>query len=123
VNGQLIVRPATATDALKKSADDSITIDIQGQRQGDESCQKGLENRLLSGEPPPPPLASGGENLCRTRLGGLLKHYYRDAAPARTSMGNCEVDRSTVKCRPDDEPSGRLHRQSALNPIRFGCPG
>jgi Integrase core domain len=41
-----------------------------------ERTHHGLGNRLISGEPPPP---AGGEVLCRTRLGGLLKHYYRAA--------------------------------------------
>lgn len=43
----------------------------------EERPHQGLENRLLSGEPPPD---SDGEVQCRTRLGGLLKHYYRAAA-------------------------------------------
>ena len=42
-----------------------------------ERPHQGLGNRLISGEPPPP---ANGEILCRTRLGGLLKHYYRAAA-------------------------------------------
>ena len=41
-----------------------------------ERPHQGLGNRLISGEPPPP---ADGEILCRTRLGGLLKHYYRAA--------------------------------------------
>jgi len=43
-----------------------------------ERPHQGLENRLLSGEPPP--LSQVGEVQCCTRLGGLLKHYYRAAA-------------------------------------------
>ncbi len=42
-----------------------------------ERPHQGLGNRLISGEPPP---NGKGEIHCRTRLGGLLKHYYRDAA-------------------------------------------
>jgi Integrase core domain len=41
-----------------------------------ERPHQGLGNRLVSGVPPPP---ADGEVLCRTRLGGLLKHYYRAA--------------------------------------------
>ena len=37
------------------------------------------ENRMIAGEPPPAPLERSGVS-CRTRLGGLLKHYYRAAA-------------------------------------------
>jgi putative transposase len=42
-----------------------------------ERPHQGLGNRLVSGEPPP---GEEGEVQCRTRLGGLLKHYYRAAA-------------------------------------------
>jgi len=42
-----------------------------------ERPHQGLHNRLISGQPPP---ESVGEVQCRTRLGGLLKHYYRAAA-------------------------------------------
>ena len=41
-----------------------------------ERPHQGLANRLLNGEPPP----ADGEIQCRARLGGLLKHYYRNAA-------------------------------------------
>jgi putative transposase len=41
-----------------------------------ERPHQGLENRLLTGEPPP---ASSGEIKYRSRLGGLLKHYHRAA--------------------------------------------
>jgi Integrase core domain len=41
-----------------------------------ERPHQGLNNRLISGEPPP----ADGEIYCRTRLGGLLKHFYRQAA-------------------------------------------
>jgi transposase InsO family protein len=43
-----------------------------------ERPHQGLENKLLSGEPPP--ALPAGEIQCRTRLGRLLKHYYRAAA-------------------------------------------
>jgi len=43
----------------------------------EERPHQGLGNQLLSGQPPP---ASDGEVRCRTRLGGLLKNYYRAAA-------------------------------------------
>ena len=45
----------------------------------EERPHQGLDNRLLRGEPPP---GNDGEGpvLCRTRLGGLSKHYYRAAA-------------------------------------------
>jgi putative transposase len=39
----------------------------------EERPHQGPQNRLLTGEPPP---AADGEVQCRTRLGGLLKHYY-----------------------------------------------
>jgi putative transposase len=45
-----------------------------------ERPHQGLENRVVSGEPPPETLQSFGEVVCRTRLVGLLKHYYRRAA-------------------------------------------
>ena len=41
-----------------------------------ERPHQGLGNQLVSGQPPP----SVGELQVRTRLGGLLKHYYRSAA-------------------------------------------
>ncbi len=41
-----------------------------------ERPHQSLGNRPISGEPPP----SGGNISCRTRLGGLLKDYYRSAA-------------------------------------------
>jgi putative transposase len=40
-----------------------------------ERPHQGLENRLVVGESPP----AEGEVKCKTRLGGLLKHYYRAA--------------------------------------------
>jgi putative transposase len=43
----------------------------------EERPHQGLGNQLLSGQPPP---ANDGDVRCRTRLGGLLKHYYRAAA-------------------------------------------
>ncbi|HEX5470422.1 MAG TPA: integrase core domain-containing protein [Lacipirellulaceae bacterium] len=42
-----------------------------------ERPHQGLHNRLVNAQPPP---CSTGELHCRTRLGGLLKHYYRQAA-------------------------------------------
>jgi len=45
-----------------------------------ERPHQGLENRVIIGPPPPAPPCSGGEIQCRTRLGGLLKHYDRVAA-------------------------------------------
>jgi putative transposase len=41
-----------------------------------ERPHQGLENRLVVGESPP----AEGEVECKTRLGGLLKHYYRAVA-------------------------------------------
>lgn len=43
----------------------------------EERPHQGLENRLVSGAPPP---QSEGEVICHTRLGGLLKHFYCKAA-------------------------------------------
>ena len=43
-----------------------------------ERPHQGLENQPIVGQPPPAP--PHGEVGCRTRLGGLLKHYYRAAA-------------------------------------------
>jgi putative transposase len=43
----------------------------------EERPHQGLGNRLITGQPPP---CSFGEVQCRQRLGGLLKHFYRDAA-------------------------------------------
>lgn len=44
----------------------------------DERPHQGLGNRLLSGAGPPS--APNGHIRCRQRLGGLLRHYYRQAA-------------------------------------------
>jgi len=44
----------------------------------EERPLQGLENRLITGQPPPAP--PDGEIQCRTRLGGLLRHYYHAAA-------------------------------------------
>jgi putative transposase len=41
-----------------------------------ERPHQGLGNQLISGQPPP---NEDGEICCRTRLGGLLKHYFRAA--------------------------------------------
>jgi putative transposase len=46
----------------------------------EERPHQGLENRLVNGEPPPSLPVSNGELHCRSRLGGLLRHYYRAAA-------------------------------------------
>lgn len=45
-----------------------------------ERPHQGLGNRTLAGTPPPAPPDSSGGIHCRIRLGGLLKHYYREAA-------------------------------------------
>jgi putative transposase len=45
-----------------------------------ERPHQGLGNRAITGEPPPAPPDSNDTLLCRTRLGGLLKHYHRIAA-------------------------------------------
>ncbi len=42
-----------------------------------ERPHQGLGNGLVIGETPP---ASTGKVTCRTRLGGLLRHYHRTAA-------------------------------------------
>ena len=42
----------------------------------EERPHQGLGNRLLAAERPP----ENGKVRCRARLGGLLKHFYRDAA-------------------------------------------
>jgi putative transposase len=44
----------------------------------EERPHQGLGNRLLHGQPPPE--SSDSSIQCRTRLGGLLKHYHREAA-------------------------------------------
>jgi hypothetical protein len=43
----------------------------------EERPHQGLRNWLIAGEPPP---LANGDIQRRTRLGGLLKHYYRAAA-------------------------------------------
>ena len=43
-----------------------------------ERPHQGLGNRPLVGANPDPP--SQGKIVCKERLGGLLKHYYRKAA-------------------------------------------
>jgi putative transposase len=48
-----------------------------------ERPHQGVGNRPLSQEDDPPAILSvpsAAEVKCRQRLGGLLKHYYRDAA-------------------------------------------
>jgi putative transposase len=45
-----------------------------------ERPHQGLANRTLAGTPSPAPPDSAGGIQCRTRLGGLLKHYQRAAA-------------------------------------------
>jgi len=44
----------------------------------EERPHQGLGNKLLTGQPPPE--AGQGEIQYRTRLGGVLRHYYRAAA-------------------------------------------
>ncbi len=45
-----------------------------------ERPHQGLENRLITSGPPPTLLDFEPDIQCRSRLGGLLKHYYRMAA-------------------------------------------
>jgi putative transposase len=45
-----------------------------------ERPHQGLGNGMVTGEPPPALPDSNDTVLCRTRLGGLLKHYHRIAA-------------------------------------------
>jgi putative transposase len=45
-----------------------------------ERPHQGLGNGMVTGEPPPAPPGSNDTVLCRTRLGGFLKHYHRIAA-------------------------------------------
>jgi putative transposase len=45
----------------------------------DERPHQGLNNKLLTGEPPPSNQRSQSFIKCYTRLGGLLKHYHRAA--------------------------------------------
>jgi putative transposase len=45
-----------------------------------ERPHQGLGNRIVIGETPPAPLDSIDTLSCRTRLGGVLKHYHRTAA-------------------------------------------
>jgi putative transposase len=45
-----------------------------------ERPHQGLGNRVVIGGTPPAPPDSNDTLLCRTRLGGLLKHYHRTAA-------------------------------------------
>ncbi len=42
-----------------------------------ERPHQGVGNRLIAGQPPP---SADNAIQCRTRLGGLLKHCYREAA-------------------------------------------
>jgi putative transposase len=46
----------------------------------EERPHQALDNRLINSEPPPARLESNGDVKCHTRLGGLLRHYYRAAA-------------------------------------------
>lgn len=45
-----------------------------------ERPHSSIDNRPPVGRPPPLRLANGGAVWCRTRLGGVLRHYYRLAA-------------------------------------------
>ena len=45
-----------------------------------ERPHQGLANGIVTGETLPAPPDSNDTVLCRTRLGGLLKHYHRTAA-------------------------------------------
>ena len=45
-----------------------------------ERPHQALENRTIAGPPPPLPLGPGGGIQRQTRLGGMLKHYYRVTA-------------------------------------------
>jgi putative transposase len=45
-----------------------------------ERPHQGLGNRIVIGETPPASLDSIDTLSCRTRLGGVLKHYHRVAA-------------------------------------------
>jgi putative transposase len=45
-----------------------------------ERPHQGLGNRVVTDDTPPAPPNSNDIMLCRTRLGGLLKHYHRIAA-------------------------------------------
>ena len=45
-----------------------------------ERPHQGLANSVITGPPPPAPLGANEPVQCRTRLGGLLTHYYRAAA-------------------------------------------
>jgi putative transposase len=45
-----------------------------------ERPHQGLGNRVVTDDTPPAPPNSNDIMLCRTRLGGLLKHYHRAAA-------------------------------------------
>jgi putative transposase len=46
----------------------------------DERPHQGLKNRLFIRDLLPPQLNPNGGVVCRTRLGGLLRYYYRAAA-------------------------------------------
>ena len=45
-----------------------------------ERNHQGLDNRLISGVPDSPCTEGDGRTLCRERLGGILRYYYREAA-------------------------------------------
>jgi putative transposase len=45
-----------------------------------ERPHQGLNNQVVRGEPPPEQFCPPNAIVCRTRLAGLLKHYYRAAA-------------------------------------------
>ena len=45
-----------------------------------ERNHHGLDNRLISGVPDSPCTEGDGSTLCRERLGGILRYYYREAA-------------------------------------------
>ena len=45
-----------------------------------ERNHQGLDNRLISKAPDGPGTEGDGSILCRERLGGILRNYYREAA-------------------------------------------
>jgi len=65
----------TYIELLKRQAESQWQYDLFSKR---VFSRLGMGNKPIARQPPPE--RTEGEIKCRTRLGGLLKHYYRAAA-------------------------------------------
>ncbi len=73
IKTECLERMVFFTEASLRRAVSSYLAHYHGER-----CHRGLGNRLI--EPDTSSRDNSGEIRCRERLGGLLRHYYRQAA-------------------------------------------